>query len=277
MDPLQLGPASRLSSSSKFLNSAALRAWCGTEMLRQNGGDLPPPAGVYQNVEIINALRDLPHMEALFTEERSRWPELDAWFQRGQESLLTREKLESCPQGSLGAALFHHVNVNNFELELIKRPPPKGQWDLFIRHRRRYHDLEHLITGGGFDYMGELVVYFFEMTQVARYFSAELGGEIQQMYVFGALRYMIRTVPHYPQSWPTAMACMRRGHALGMASDCLLLVDYDPILPLSIPEAREALGVREARDIDTSEMAWLWGSDSHKALVAASAAQAAAE
>jgi ubiquinone biosynthesis protein COQ4 len=267
---------SRLSSSSKFLNQAGLRDWCGTEMLRKNGRDLPPPAGIYQAVEMLNGLRDIDHMEALITEERKRWPTLDAWYDREPSPPMTRARLQACPKGSVGALLLDYVDANNFELELVNRPPPTTQWARFIEQRRRYHDVEHLIAGGGFDYMGELVVYYFEMAQVARFFSPELGGEVQHMYIFGALRYMIRTVLNYAPSWPTAMACMRRGHRIGVASDCLLLADYDSALPLSLAEARATLGVRAVEDVDTSEMSWLWGAESHKALVAAGAARVAA-
>ena len=266
---------SRLSSSSKFLNSAALRAWCGTEMLRRNGGDLPPPTGVYQVVETLNGLRDPDRAEALITEERKRFPAFDEFFRRGKEPKFTRPQLERCPPGSVGAKLLLYVEVNNFELEVMPRPAPRTQWEFLIRNRSRSHDLAHIMIGGGFDYMGEIVPYYFDMAQAARFFSPELAGEISHMYIMGSLRYTVRTMFHYPQTWPTAMRAIRRGHRAGMASDCLLFADYDPILPLSIREAREAMCLRGVEDEDTAEMAWVWGADSHKALVAASAARAA--
>lgn len=270
------GRGSRLSSSSKHLNHPLMRDWCAKEMLRRNGADLPPPAGVYESSQLLAELRDMDRLEALITEERRKFPAFDAWFLRGQELNLTREKLAKCPPGSLGAALLRYVVENNFDLELIGRPEPQTQWARFLRHRARGHDLEHLMVGGGFDYMGELVVYYYELTQIARFFSPELGGELNQMYIFGALRYTVRTVLHYPQAWPTAFECMERGTRIGLASDCAMFVDYEALLPLSLEEARAAVGVREVEAVDTAQMSWLWGAQSHQALVAASAARAAA-
>jgi ubiquinone biosynthesis protein COQ4 len=271
-----IGRGSRLRSSSKFLNHPQMRDWCGKEMLRRNGADQPPPAGVYEVSQTLVELRDMDRLEALITAERARFPAFDAWFRRGKEINLSREKLARCPAGSLGALLLQHVVENNFELEVMRRPEPQTQWARYLRHRSRGHDLEHLMVGGGFDYMGELVVYYFEMTQGARFFTPELDGEISQMYIFGALRYTVRTVLHYPAAWSTAFACMARGTRVGLASDCAVFVDYEELLPLSLAEARAEVGIREVEEIDTREAAWLWGADSHQALVAAGAARATA-
>jgi hypothetical protein len=96
------------------------------------------------------------------------------------------------------------------------------------------------------------------------------------MYIFGALRYTVRTVLHYPQTWPTALECMDRGGRIGMASDCAIFVDYDELLPLSMAEARAAVGIRGVEEVDTCEMSWVWGAESHKALVKAGVERTAA-
>src|SRR3954466_12877270 len=96
MDAPELGQGSRLASSSKHLDHAGMRDWSAREMLRRNGGDLPPPAGVYEMSEILAELRDPDRLEALISAERARHPGFDAWFRQGREINLTREKLAKC-------------------------------------------------------------------------------------------------------------------------------------------------------------------------------------
>lgn len=267
--------SSTLVSTSKYLNHAGLRRWCAQEMLRQNGPDLPPPAGSFQIIQYLERdLQDYDQLDALFTRERKICPALDAWFTRGKIPTLTKDDLRRYPPGSVGALYFKYVNDNNFELDFHDPYEPKNQFQWARRMRSRNHDIEHIVTGGGFDYMGELVPYYLLLTQLFRFFSPELASALAPMYMFGSLRYTVRTVLHCPQAWPTAMASIRRGIRVGMASENLYIADYEPILHLSVAEAREALGVREAEDVDTSEMAWLWGDASHRAMLAASAERA---
>jgi ubiquinone biosynthesis protein COQ4 len=268
---------SRLASSSRFLNAAGLRRWCAVETLRKNGADLPAPAGAFQVVELLAALRDRPKMERLISEEREKFPAFDDWYRHGKAPDFTVADLERCPPGSVGAILLKYVVDNNFQLDLMPRPEPATQWDRLIRIRSRSHDVEHIMLGAGFDYMGEVPPYYFNMAQAARFFSAELAGELNQMYVFGSLRYTVRTVLHYPRAWPTVLESFERGTRAGMASDCLLFTDYGPFLPLSVAEARLAAGFREVADVDTREMARVWGAESHKALLAASGVAGAAQ
>jgi ubiquinone biosynthesis protein COQ4 len=275
-DAPPMAASSTLVSTSKYLNHAGLRRWCAQEMLRKNGPDLPPPAGSFQMIQFLERdLQDYDQLDALFTRERKLYPALDAWFARGKIPTYTKDDLRRYPPGSVGARYLKYVDDNNFELDFHDPYEPTNHFQWVRRMRSRNHDIEHIVTGGGFDYMGELVPYYLLLTQLFRFFTPELAGALAQMYMFGSLRYTVRTVLHCPQAWPTAMASIQRGIRVGMASENLYIADYEPILHLSVAEAREALGVREAQDVDTSEMAWLWGAESHRAMIAASAKRAA--
>jgi ubiquinone biosynthesis protein COQ4 len=62
---------------------------------------------------------------------------------------------------------------------------------------------------------------------------------------------VFRSALHYPETWLTVLDLMQRGFEIGLKSECLLMADYESVFHMPLPEARAALGVREAEDIDT--------------------------
>jgi ubiquinone biosynthesis protein COQ4 len=274
MQQPSLSTTSRLLSSSKFLNHAGLREWCARDMLRRNGPDQPSPAGGYQVIRILeDELQGDARVEELLTEERKIHPGLDAWLNRAYVPSFTAKDLKSLPDRSLGRIFYDYIVARNFELD-FHPDRPKTQYALTRLMRARSHDIEHILLGAGFDYLGELVPAYFCLTQLSREFSPALAGELSQLYVMISLRYTVRTVLHYPSTWPTAMACIRRGIRAGMESDFLYMIDYEPYLHLSVPEVREALGIRGVVDLDTEAASMQWADASHRALVEAAAKQA---
>ena len=49
------------------------------------------------------------------------------------------------------------------------------------------------------------------------------------------------------------LECIAHGIKVGQASGPIFMFRYEEVLSLSVDEAREALGVRMAHDIDTAE------------------------
>ena len=121
------------------------------------------------------------------------------------------------------------------------------------------HDFEHILTGGGFNFMGELVPYWYRLTNVFKYIkNPELAGELSVLSIFGSLRYTVRTMLHYPQVWPTAVGCIQRGIKVGQESDALFLAKLEDYFHLPLDEARAAIGVRGAVDVDTDREGAFW-------------------
>ena len=114
------------------------------------------------------------------------------------------------------------------------------------------HDLEHLVTGGGFNSLGELLPYFVRLSNTHQHMSPELAQFFCETYIFGGTRLEMRACLHYPTTWLTVMDLMRRGISIGLASESILMMRYEDAFHLPIPEARELLGVRNAEDIDTA-------------------------
>jgi ubiquinone biosynthesis protein Coq4 len=246
--------SSMLVSSSKFLNNARLRDWMTTHFLRRNGQDQPlPPDVTLGLVQALEEIRDVDQVLALIEREKQINPKFAAWIQEGFLSQLTKDDFSKFPRETLGGAFYQYLVDFNFELNLGMGTLPKPKNDLeFIFYRfSQIHDFEHLVSGGQFNSLGELLPYFVRLSNTHQHMSAELAQFFCETYIFGGMRMVMRTALHYPSAWLTVVDLMQRGFAIGLASDSILMMRYEDALDLSIPEARIKLGVRNAEDVDT--------------------------
>lgn len=250
--------SSVLISSSKYLNDPRLRDWVSTHFLRRSGKDLPTSSDAFRLHEILLDLQDKDQIEELFAAERKRWPELDQWFNEGFLSTFTREDLLAYPPGSLGRIFGEYIQQNNFELDIITRFEPKTQFDYYRMRNAQTHDLEHIVCGGGFDILGELVPYYVRLSNVPRYLSPELAGQVNLGQLLGGTRILMRTGLHYPQSYPKALEATQHGMRVGEQSDPIFLARYEDVMHLPVEEAREKLGIRGVVGIDTREASLEW-------------------
>ena len=72
-----------------------------------------------------------------------------------------------------------------------------------------------------------------------------LAGAVNAMQLFGSTRIMMRTGLHYPQSYPTALKAAQCGMRVGQESGPIFMARYEDVFHLPIPQAREALGIRD--------------------------------
>ena len=122
---------------------------------------------------------------------------------------------------------------------------PKTQLEFFNLRSGQTHDFEHLLTGGGFNFMGELVPYWYRLTNTFKFIkNPELAGELCVNYIFGSLRYTVRTVLHYPQVWPTAVNAIQRGMRVGQESDALFMAKPPPPPPRDRVSSADGRGPR---------------------------------
>jgi len=244
--------SSVLVSSSKYLNSPRLRDWVAMILLKKNGPDFPPPAEMHDFQEILTSLRDYEHIEAMFAAERKVNPAFDRWMAEGFVSNYTIEDFKDYAPGSLGGIFYQHMTAGNYQLQITPWMQPRSQLEFFNLRSGQTHDFEHLLTGGGFNFMGELVPYWYRLTNTFKHIrNPELAGELCVNYIFGSLRYTVRTILHYPQIWPTAVNAIQRGMRVGQESDALFMAKLETVFHLPMEQARAALGVRGYEDVDT--------------------------
>lgn len=252
--------SSVLVSSSKYLNHPRLREWIAFIALKKNGPDFPPAAEMHQLLSFIDELRDFDHIEHMITEERKVNPAFDKWFSDWWISNYTIEDLKDCAPGTVGGIYYDITTKGNYDIQIVPDYKPKTQWQFYSLRSGQTHDYEHILTGGGFNYMGELVPYWFRLATIHTHIqNKELAGEMSVLSILGTMRYVIRTMLHYPQIWETALTCIEQGIRVGRASDPFWMAKMEDVWHLPLEEARKKLGVRGAVDLETQKEGDFWG------------------
>ena len=250
--------SSVLVSSSKYLNDPRLREWVANICLKRNGPDMPAQAEMYPLIGLLDELQDKDRIEQLFTAERAQNPALDAWFTEGFVSDYDADYFRQFGEGTLGHIFYRDVIEKNFDLVIYEKPQPKTQFEYFLYRSGQTHDLEHIMTGGDFNYMGELVPAWFRITNHFKHLSPELATELSLSYLFVTMRYTIRTLLHYPTVWHTCQNAVERGMRCGHASGPLFMARYEDVFHLPLEEARLKLDVHEAEFVDTTGPSAIW-------------------
>lgn len=251
--------SSVLVSSSKYLNNPRLRDWLAMIALRKNGPDFPPQAEMHEFLGILHELRDYDKIEEMFTAERKVNPELDAWFKEGFISNYKIDDFAQYAPGTLGGVFYEQMTGGDYEIQIVPWSEPKTQLEFYNLRSGQTHDFEHILFGGGFNFMGELVPYWYRLTNIFKHIrNQELAGELSVLQIFGSMRYTIRTMLHYPQVWMTAVNAIQRGIKVGQESDAIFLKKIETAFHLPLEEARAALGVRGAVDVDTHREGAFW-------------------
>lgn len=252
--------SSVLVSSSKYLNSPKLREWIAFIALKKNGPDFPPAAEMYQLLPILNELRDFDHIEDMITQERKSNSRFDDWFKEGFISDYVIEDLKSYAPGTVGGIYYKTATEGNYEVQIVPNFKPRSQWEFYSLRSGQTHDYEHILTGGGFNYMGELIPYWFRLATIHTHIqNKELAGEMSVLSILGTMRYVVRTMLHYPQVWECALECIQQGIRIGRQSEAFWMGKMEDVWHMPLEDARAYLGVRGAIDLDTQKEGDFWG------------------
>ncbi len=250
--------SSALISSSRYLNSPAMREWVAQELLRKNGPDLPTPSGAFKLSFIIKELQNYAEIDAMMEEERKHNDVLDCFLSERFVSSYTLDDLAKYPPDSVAGLFYKQLHDGNYQVNIVPPYQPKGNYDYWLLRSGQTHDLEHIITDGGFDSLGEVVVGLAKLENIYKHFSPELACELAVMQFFASFRFISRTALHYPQVWHDVWAAVDRGRKIGMSSDCYVLAKYEDVFHLTPAEAREKLGVRDVEEVDTAAPSRIW-------------------
>jgi ubiquinone biosynthesis protein Coq4 len=248
--------SSVLVSSSKFLNHPLIRDVVATWMLRRNGRDWPVESDHAMGLfGAIVSLQDDDHIERLFVAERKKNPRFDKWMSERFISPLTAEDFKKFPAGSCGAIMNRQIVEFGFQIQLGLAPELLSHSNNYTYYKSRtpqIHDYEHIVTGGSFDSVGEIIPYFARQANIAKHLSPELAAELNVHGVLGGLRLVSRAGLHYPEIWPLVLDCVAKGIRVGQQSEPYFMAKFDDVLHLSPADARVALEVRGAEDVDST-------------------------
>jgi ubiquinone biosynthesis protein COQ4 len=250
--------SSTLVSSSRYLNDSRLRDWVATHMLRRNGSDVPTPSDSIQLHMIMRDVQDIDRINSLIAEERAKNPVLDAWFAERFSSSFSREDLAGYGADTVGGIFYRQLVDNDLQVDIVPHFTPANDYEYFQLRSGQVHDLEHILGGGGFDFIGELVPYYMRLTNLFVHLSPELAGELSAFSVLGSTRIITRAVLHYPQTWLTVQETVERGSKVGRESDPIYMMRYEDVFGMTPDDARAHLGIRGARMVDTAAASALW-------------------
>ena len=250
--------SSTLISSSRYLNDPRLRDWVATHMLRRNGPDVPTPSDSMKLALIMREVQDIDHINRLIAAEREQNAALDAWFEARFSSDFQREDLARHAPGTVGGIFYQQLMSNDLQVDIVPRFTPRNDYEYFQLRSGQLHDFEHILGGGGFDFIGELVPYYMRLTNLFVHLSPELAGELSAFSIFGSTRIITRAVLHYPQTWLTVLDTIERGAKVGRESEPIYMMRYEDVLDMTPEDARAHLGIRGVRLADTAEASALW-------------------
>lgn len=250
--------SSVLISSSRYLNDARVRDWVATHLLRRNGPDVPTPSDSIQLVQILREVQDIDHINTLFAAERQKNPALDEWFREGFVSTFGRDDLKHYGSDTVGGIFHAQLTGNDLQVDIVPSFTPRNDFEYFQLRAGQTHDLEHILGGGGFDFIGELVPYYMRLTNLFIHMSPELAGELSVFSILGSTRILTRAVLHYPQTWLVVQNAMERGANVGRKSEPIYMMRYEDILALTPEDARSKLGIRGTQVVDTADASMQW-------------------
>jgi ubiquinone biosynthesis protein Coq4 len=251
--------SSTLISSSRYLNSPEMRDWVAQELLRKNGPDLPTPSGAFKLSGIIKGMQNYAEIDAMLEDERKRLPALDRFLSERFTSTYTLEDLAKYPPDSVAGVFYRQIRDGGYQVNIVPPWEAKGHYDYWLLRSGQSHDLEHIITHGGFDSLGEVVVGLAKLENIYKHFTPELACELAVMQFFASFRFISRMALHYPQVWHDMWAAVDRGRKIGMASDLYVIAKYEDVFHLTPAEARKVLGVREVDEtLDTTLPSRIW-------------------
>ena len=257
--------SSRLVSSSKFLNHPVIRDYVMQDSLRRNGRDFPMTYALPQLFQALYEIRDEKRINEMLADQCKTKTELGDFFEEGYISTYTRQDLQQYGPNTAGGEYYHYLTANNFEIVLDPRIEMNPSWrpqsmlDHWDLRTGQTHDFDHLLGGAGFDFLGETTPLFMRIEGYFAYFDdPELAGELSTLLAIMALPTLMRTIIHYPTTWPAMSRHITNGMRVGRESDPWFLAKMEPILGMTKPEARAHIGMKGVEEVDTWEASDVW-------------------
>jgi ubiquinone biosynthesis protein COQ4 len=247
---------SALLEESPYLRNDKVREWLGYLMLRRigpwemkHGVEL---AGMH--VRVMRELVKLDHVNALLAAERRINPRLDAWLSERHVASYTAEDLARYPAGTMGSLLYQRVAAMGYQVDLGAGLPLNTDFDLWIIRGLQLHDPEHLLVGGGFDLIGEIMPSVMRNACIARHFSPELASALTAPTLVLTLSELVSSVLYYPEALPTLMDRFQQAWRVGWNSGPYFFEKLEDQFDQPLAQARRALDINLVDELDTSAL-----------------------
>jgi ubiquinone biosynthesis protein Coq4 len=174
---------------------------------------------------------------------------------RRDVSTYTVEDLAIYPAATFGGMFYRHLRENDLSLDLgVEAPPLRTDFDYWVVRGLQNHDLEHLLSGGGFNIIGEMAPISMRWASLFRHLDPELAGLLNVPTHLLFLSYLSSTMLYSPAAYPTLHDRMQRGWLIGQTSGPYFMTRLEDVFHLPLAEARRRLEIRNVDDLDTRAM-----------------------
>ena len=250
--------SSLLKSTSRWLNSSAIRDLVAIWLLRKNGPDFPVEADhTLGMAAAVAQVQPAAEVEALIAEERKINPGFDQFFKERFLSRYTNADFDQYAPGTVGGIMGRQIREFGFDLTLGRGDwstveAPVSDYEYWRLRNGQLHDFEHIASGGQFNSIGEIVVVFARMANHATHLSPKLAQALNVYLLFTGLRFFTRSLLHYPETWLKAVECVEQGLKVGRESKPIWTYRFEDVMHLTPERAREVLGVKGAYEVDSA-------------------------
>lgn len=144
------------------------------------------------------------------------------------------DELRALPAGTLGHAFARHMDAAGLDPSALPTLPSSDRFLYFRAHLYETHDVWHVVTGFGVDYVGELGLQAFYLAQIPGALPALL---VATGFLRGALydHAVIRPM----------MNELVRGWQMGTNANTFFGVHWDELWATPLSEVRARLGIHE--------------------------------
>ncbi len=257
--------SSLLQSTSRWLNNGKIREVLPIWLLRKNGPDFPVEAD--HTLGMSTAFGEvLPEAEvlALFEDEMAANPALDAWVRQGFVSTYRNDDFLKYPADTIGGLIGRQIRDFGFDLTLgmgDRIPETLNPLQFFKLRTRQSHDFEHIITGGQFNSLGEIVVTFARCANQSQHMSPRLASALNAYQAFAGLRMITRSMLHYPETFVTALRCLEQGVEVGLASPPFWFFRWEDVFEMTPAQARRHFGMPEVEPVESERESVIFRED----------------
>ncbi len=241
-------------SSSRWLNNAMVREVLPIWLLRKNGPDFPVEADHTLGLQAaFNEVLPEAEASALFMEELKINPALARHVEKSRAPAWSNGQFLGYPPGTVGGIMGHQIREHGFDLTLGMGPVPDDltPFQHFRRCARLVHDFEHIVTGGQFTSIGEIVVTMARVANMTEHLSPKLASAVNAYQAFSGLRMFTRALLHYPEAFATALKCVEQGINVGRNSPPFWEFRWDEVFDMTPAEARRHFGMPEVDFIES--------------------------
>ena len=234
-----------LMTSSKYLNSAAMRDIYAQEGLRIDGPDVSATREVGKAVKAFAELADMGEVRALIAAEKELNPVFSAWLAKRSLSDFTDDELSACVPGTLGRALHDYLIRTGFDLNHSRVDlTPTDDYSFILKQRSVGHDLEHIVTGFEPNPIAEYGQIVCNLRSLHNFFTPAFAAEMTGMFGFIFSTAAMKINLHYPQAMGAFLDATRWGAEMGAGmTRPLLVTDWRDFLEWTVNDVRRDFNI----------------------------------